>query len=41
MFMKSWAILGFDILIFFSRHNIGGMICNYKFNSLFLGVSNI
>ncbi len=32
MFMKSWAILGLDMPIVCSKHNIGGMGCNYKFN---------
>jgi hypothetical protein len=33
--MKSWAILGFNGLINCSKQNIGGVICNYKFNNLF------
>jgi hypothetical protein len=41
MFMRSWAILGSNKPTFFFRHNIGGMRCNYKFNNLFLGVSNV
>jgi hypothetical protein len=35
MFMRSCAILGFDRPIVCSRHNIGGMGCNYGFNNLF------
>ncbi len=38
MLMNSWAILGFDGPIVCFRHSIGGVGCNYKFNSLFLGV---
>jgi hypothetical protein len=38
MFMKSWAILGFDKPIIYSKHNICGKGCNYRFNSLFLDV---
>jgi len=37
-FMKSWATLGSNEPIVCSRHNIGGMGCNYKFKNLFLGV---
>ncbi len=38
MLMRSWAILGFYKIIFYSKHNIGGKACNYKFNRLFFGV---
>jgi len=30
MFMRSWAILGFNRLTICSRHNIGGVGCNYR-----------
>ncbi len=38
--MKSWptlgpCILGFDKLIVYFIHNIGGMGCNYNFNNYF------
>ncbi len=32
MLMKSLVILGSNKHIIFSRHNIGGEGCNYKFN---------
>jgi hypothetical protein len=38
MFMKSWAILGFDEHIVCCKHNIGGKGCNCKFRNIFLGV---
>jgi hypothetical protein len=38
MFMKSWAILGFDKPTICIKHNIGGMGCNYMFSNLFLNV---
>ncbi len=38
MLMKSWAILGFDKPIIYSKHNICGKGCNYRFSSLFLDV---
>ncbi len=38
MFMKNWAILGFDKPIVYSRYNIGGVGCNYRFRNLFLGM---
>ncbi len=38
MCMKNWAILGFDKLIIFSKHNICGKGYNCKFSSLFLNV---
>jgi hypothetical protein len=39
MFMKSWAILGFNGPIVSFRHNIiGDMGCNYMFNYLFFSV---
>jgi len=36
MFLKSWSILEFDKHIVCSKQNIGGKICNYKLNYLFL-----
>jgi len=37
MFMKSWAILGFNKFIqSYFVHNIGGEGCNCKFNNLFI-----
>ncbi len=39
MFMKSWAILGFNgPVVSFRHNNIGDMGCNYMFNYLFLCV---
>jgi hypothetical protein len=38
MFMRSWAILGFNGTIVCSRHSIGGMGCNYMFSNLFINV---
>jgi hypothetical protein len=34
--MKSWANLGFDRHITYSKHSIVGEGCNYKFNNLFM-----
>jgi hypothetical protein len=36
--MRSWAILGSNGSMVCSKHNIGGVGCNYRFNSLFVGV---
>jgi hypothetical protein len=36
MLMKSWAILAFDRLIVYSKHNASGDGCNYRFNNLLL-----
>jgi hypothetical protein len=41
MFMRSWAILGFDGLlgpIIYCKHNIGDGGCNYMFNKKIISV---
>jgi len=40
-FTRSCINFGFDGFIICSIHNIGNVKCNYKFNSMFLGVWSV